>query len=88
MKFLKTEMLFLKKKIIINENNEIFMNFISKDLNIRTGNLYVELESLNNVSVNNMEIQTIISHNITKFDLKKFNILEKNSNCYLLEKNV
>jgi len=77
-----------KKKIIINENNEIFLNFISKDLNIRTGNLYVELESLNNVSVNNMEIQTIISHNITKFDLKKFNILEKISNCYLLEKNV
>jgi hypothetical protein len=64
------------------------LNFISKDLNIRAGNLYVELESLNNASVNNMEIQTIISHNITKFDLTKFNILEKNSNCYLLEKNV
>ena len=77
-----------KKKIIINENNEIFLNFISKDLNIRAGNLYVELKSLNNVSVNNMEIQTIISHNITKFDLTKFNILEKISNCYLLEKNV
>ena len=78
----------LKKKIVVNEDNEFFLNFISKDLNIRTGNLYIELESLNNVPVNNMEIQTIISHNITKFDLKEFNIVEKNSNCYLLEKNV
>ena len=78
----------IKKEIIINENNEHYLNFVSKDLNIRGGNIYIELESLSNIPVIDMEIQTIISHNMTRFNLKEFNIVEKISNCYLLEKNV
>ena len=35
-----------------------------------------------------MEIKNIVFQNKTKFDLKEYDIVEKNGTCYLLEKNV
>jgi hypothetical protein len=78
----------LEKDIILDSKNEFILDYRNKSLNIRNGNLLIKLEILNNNSLDKINIQNIISENITKFDLGKFDIIEKISNCYLLEKNV
>ena len=78
----------LEKNIILNSKNEFVLDYRNKNLNIRNGNLLINLELLNNNSLDKIDIKNIISENITKFDLGKFNIIENISNCYLLDKNV
>ena len=78
----------LEKNIILNNKNEFVLDYRNKSLNIRNGNLLIKLEILKNNSLDKIDIQNIISENITKFDLRNFDIIEKISNCYLLKKNV
>jgi len=87
-KVFDNEKIIFKKNININENNEYFINYYNKEINIRNGNLYIQLESLNEISINEMEIKNIVFQNKTKFDLKEYDIVEKIGTCYLLEKNV
>ena len=77
-----------KDKIKIDANNEYLIDLDNKNLNIRNGNLYIEIENISGISDSEMRIDSIIFNNKIKFNLKEFKIIEKISNCYFLKKNV
>lgn len=77
-----------EKNIMLNHKNEYILNYRDKNLNIRNGNLFIKLEVLNYNLLDKIEIRNITSENITKFDLRNFDIIEKISNCYFLKNNV
>jgi len=77
-----------KDKIKIDANNEYLIDLNDKNLNIRNGNLYIELENISGISDSETKIDSIKFYNKIRFNLKEFKIIEKISNCYYLKKNV
>ena len=59
----------------------------NKNLNIRNGNLFIEIENISEISDSELRIDSIKFNNKIKFNLKEFKIIEKISNCYFLKKN-
>ena len=77
------KILLSKKFVFKNKSNEINLNSDLEKSNIRTGKLFFRISSDENYL---NKIEKIDLKIIPNYNLNNFKVLEKNNNCYFLEK--